>query len=160
MSSPTFALRAAVETALFSAALAAAAVACPPSLTVAPPARDSAGGTSGAFLLVHAIQGCHPGALTVSGTAEGLVGGERRTVALALEPGAAANVYLVSRQWPSEGVWVLRLTVSDGAGHATALVGIGPSGRITAIRQPSRRGTSPAAAESDVVAMLRSLVAG
>lgn len=159
MSGRTHALRAAVETALFSTALAAAAVACPPSLTVAPPARGAAGGARGAFVVIHAIQGCHPGALTVSGTAEGLVGGERRSVTLSLEPGPA-DVFLVSRQWPSEGVWVLRLTVSQSGDHATALVGIGPSGRITSIRQPTRRGTSRPVADADIEAMLRTLAAG
>ena len=160
MPSRRFALGAAVESLVLAAALGSTASACPPSLTVATPPRGSAAVAGGAFLLVHAVKGCHPGPLTLSGTAEGLVGGERRTVALTLEPGGAADDYVVRRQWPREGVWVLRLTVAEGGGHATVLVGIGSSGAVATVRQPPRTGAVRDPSERDIASLLRSLAAG
>jgi hypothetical protein len=153
--SSRFILGVTADTLILAAGLTATAVACPPSLTVSP-----AGGAAGVFLVVHAIQGCHPGPLTVTGTAEGLVGGERRSLTLTLEPGTAPDDYQVRRQWPREGVWVLRLTVSESGDHATALVGVAASGRIATVREPSRRGTNRPVSDADVAAMLRSLAAG
>ena len=132
--------------------------ACPPSLVVEPTSDTAAAG--GAFLMVRAVPGCHPGALTVSGIAEGLVGGERRSAPLELVAGPAPDVYLVRRQWPREGVWVLRLTVTEGDGHATALVGIGRTGAVVTVRQPARRGSIHEVSEADVATLLRSLAAG
>jgi hypothetical protein len=160
MPSHSLALRAAAQVALLSAAFAATAAACPPSISVELPRRDGSSDTSRALVIVHAFHGCHPGALTVSGTAEGLIGAARRTVQLDLEPTADADVYRVRRQWPSDGVWVLRLTVAEGGDHVTALVGVAASGRVAMIRQPSRRGASRPVSDADVDAILRSLAAG
>ena len=145
---------------LLAAALIAprSARACPPSLVVEQPSDTAA--ASGTFLIVRAVPGCHPGALAVSGTAEGLVGGERRSEPLALVAGSAPGVYLVRRQWPREGVWLLRLTVTEGDGHATALVGIGRTGAVVTVRQPARRGSIHEVSEADVATLLRSLAAG
>ncbi len=151
--------RATLLAGLALAASAAGARACPPSLTVAPPPRGSAAGADGVFLTVQAVHGCHPGPLTVSGTAEGLVGGARRSVTLTLEPGAAADEYVVRRQWPTDGIWVLRLVVAQGGGHATTLVGIDAAGRVT-VRQPPRRGSYREFDEADVARLLRTLASG
>jgi len=147
--------------ALLAVVLAAPALACPPSIAVERPAHAAASEDSGAFVLVRAFQGCHAGTIAVSGTAVGLVDGERRSIPLRLLPTATADVYAVRRQWPSEGVWVLRLTVTVGDGHATALVGIGASGEVATVRQPARDGRAIRdLTDADVTAMLRSLAAG
>ena len=135
-----------------------AALACPPSLTVE--AASSGVAASGAFLVLHALHGCHPGTLAVSGEAEGLIAGARRSIRLELSPAPAAGDFLVRRQWPADGVWVLRLTVTEGGGHATVLVGIGPSGTISSVRQPPRTGTARDPSDADIAAILRSLAAG
>ena len=67
---------------------------------------------------------------------------------------------MVRRQWPSQGVRVLRLTVSQGGDQATALVGVAASGRIATMRQAPRRGTSRPVSDADVETLLRSLAAG
>jgi hypothetical protein len=134
-------------------ALAATARACPPQITVERP-----GAADSAFVLVHASPGCTRGALTVTGTAEGLVNGQRRSVPLEIAATQSAGVYRVRRQWPSEGVWVLRLVVHVGTGSATALVGVNASGEIAQVRQqdPARR-IYPYLTDADVQAMLHAL---
>ncbi len=147
--------RAAAQSVLLALALASPALACPPSLTVEP----AKPGQSGALLIVHAAHGCHPGALSVRGSAEGLVGGVRRSVPLDLVP-AAAGDFLVRRQWPEGGAWVLRLVVTEGGGHATVLVSLQSSGAVAVVREPPARGEIRDPTEADVTAMLRSLGAG
>jgi len=140
--------------ALCAPALAAPALACPPLITVERPgvASDSV------FLLVHASPGCQRGNVTVTGTAEGLIDGARRSIALEVAATGTEGVYRVRRQWPRTGVWVLRLVVRVGEGSATALVGVGASGGIEAIReQDAARRIYPYVTDADVEAMLRSL---
>lgn len=141
------------------AATTTGALACPPSLTVERAAGPASAGDDGAFVTVRAVHGCHPGTLALAGTAEGLVGGARRSIPLDLTPADTSGVYRVQRQWPREGVWVLRLTVTEGDGRATALVGVGPSGDIAVIREPGRRGQGYEVSDADVTAMLRRLAA-
>ena len=142
-------------TALLAAAVSSPALACPPQITVERPTGAMA---DSAFVLVHASPGCQMGRLTVAGSAEGLVGGVRRSIPLDVAATETAGVYRVRRQWPSEGVWVLRLVVHVGEGSATALVGVDASGAIAVIRQqdPARR-IYPYLTDADVDAMLRSL---
>jgi len=140
--------------ALLAPALAAPALACPPQITVERPSAA----TDTAFVFVHASPGCQRGNVTVTGTAEGLVGGARHSIALDVAAAGTQGVYRVRRQWPRTGVWVLRLVVHVGEGSATALVGVGASGEIVAVREqdPARR-IYPYITDADVDAMLRSL---
>ena len=157
MSGRIVALRLALAT-MAGGLLAAPAAACPPQISIERPGGRASSGARDAFLLVHASRGCHLGILTVSGTAEGLVGGERRSVPLEVAATADQGVYRVRRQWPGEGVWVLRLVARVGDGSATALVGINAAGEIATVREqdPERRAV-PALTDADVEAMLRSL---
>lgn len=142
--------------ALLAPALAAPALACPPQISIERLGASSNAGD--AFLLIHASRGCHPGNLTVSGNAEGLVGGERRSVPLEIAATATDGVYRLRRQWPSQGVWVLRLVVRVGEGSATALVGVNASGQIaTVLQQDPGRRTIPTITDADVDAMLHAL---
>jgi len=142
--------------ALLAVLTAAPALACPPTLTVSVPARDSR--SDGAFIVLHASRGCHPGALTVTGTAEGRDGGARRSVALAVEPTGTDGVFIVRREWPRGGAWVLRLVAQVGDGSATALVGVNASGDVAAVLQQDRqRREVPVITDADVERMLRSL---
>jgi hypothetical protein len=140
--------------ALLTPALAAPAAACPPQITVERPSAAS----DNAFVLVHASPGCQRGNLTVTGTAEGLIDGARRSIVLEVAATGTDGVYRVRRQWPGEGVWVLRLVVHVGEGSATALVGVNAAGEIAAVRQqdPARR-IYPYITDADVDAMLNSL---
>ena len=140
--------------ALLATLTAAPALACPPQITVERPGAAS----ESAVVLVRASAGCQSGALTVTGTAEGLVGSQRRSMPIEVTATGTEGVYRLRRQWPGEGVWVLRLVVHVGEGSATALVGINASGEIAEVRQqdPARR-IYPHLTDADVERMLRSL---
>ena len=71
----------------------------------------------------------------LAGSAEGLVDGARRSVALRFDPTNKPGVYAVRRQWPSGGAWVLRITLLS---NTTALVTLGPSGDVAAVNVPTR----------------------
>jgi len=136
---------------------AAPVLLCPPQISIERPADTTAGDL--AFLLVTTRHGCHPGPLTLSGTAVGLVDGARRSLSLTLVATATPGVYAVRRQWSTGGVWVLRFVLDESGGHVTALVGINRSGDVTTVRVPGRSGVIRDYSDEDVEALLRSLVA-
>jgi hypothetical protein len=60
--------------------------------------------------------------LDVSATAEGLVNGQRRSMALKVAPAPTPAVYGIFREWPNEGLWVVNITARCGAQSAGAIV--------------------------------------
>ena len=60
--------------------------------------------------------------MQVTATAEGLVNGERRSVALMPRQMTTPGVYAVFHTWPNEGFWVIRLKGVCGDKTAGALV--------------------------------------
>jgi hypothetical protein len=116
-----------------------AAVAGPPWISIEYPANPLDRSTRGAYLLVHAFHHGTPVEYPVSGTAEGLVRGERKTVALRFTSTSRPAVYALQKQWGDEGVWTLLITVTQGQNDvAQAVVELGPQG-ITAVRVPTQR---------------------
>jgi hypothetical protein len=77
--------------------------------------------------------GCHtPADANVSGTAEGLVNGQRKSVPLELTP-ISKGVYKVKRQWPSEGRWVLVITGDYLGAASSALIELEPNGVVRTV---------------------------
>jgi hypothetical protein len=115
------------------------------SLAIGPPV---AAGDFRAKAAVFAVRskGCaEPSGLELSGTAEGLVHGERRSVALKhILAMPAPGVFTVSQEWRPEGAWVVSLTGRCGQATAAALVPIGPKGFL---RESSKFFPRPAAKE-------------
>jgi hypothetical protein len=101
----------------------------PPWLSVEMPGDPTNQSSHGAVLLLHAYSCGQPFAATVTGTAEGLVAGDRRTIPLTLEPTGETGVYAVKKQWPSEGTWVLAFTM-DERGKVSTVVTLGPNGGV------------------------------
>jgi hypothetical protein len=96
--------------------------------------------TRNAFLLVHAFHHGTPMAFPVSGTAEGIVNGERRSVRLEFTRNSRNGVYALARQWPVEGTWTLAIAVTQGKDdRAWALVELARSGEVASVRVPTRR---------------------
>jgi hypothetical protein len=80
---------------------------------------------------VFRTQGCaEPAKPQISGTAEGLVKGERRSVALKVVAMTKPGVYAVYQSWPVEGEWVVNLKGTCAEASAGAIVPIGPKGFI------------------------------
>ena len=66
----------------------------------------------------------------ITGTAEGIVDGARRSIPVRVVAGATLGTFAISRDWPAQGTWVVSLTGRCGSSTASAVVPIGPSGFI------------------------------
>lgn len=118
----------------------AAIVVGPPWISIEYPANPHDRTTRGAFLLVHAYHHGTPVGFPVSGMAEGIVKGERKSVALSFAKTSREGVYALSRQWGAEGVWTLLVTVQQGENDvAQAMVEIAPTGEVTSVKVPTTR---------------------
>jgi hypothetical protein len=105
---------------------------------------------------VFRTEGCMDAQPQISATAEGIVKGARRSVALKVLPGSKRGVYAVFQMWPSEGQWLVNLKGKCGNTAAGAIVPIGPKGFI---RESSRILPRPAT-DSEIEASLTALNAG
>jgi hypothetical protein len=126
--------------ALLSASLAAPAVAGPPWISIELPANPYDRVTRDAYLFVHAFH--HGTAINaiVTGTAEGIVDGQRRTVKLEFTSTGREGVRALRKMWPDEGVWTLVITASQGPEDgATAVVTLGADGEVASIKVPTER---------------------
>jgi hypothetical protein len=136
----TLALAAVIAASAAAAPAATPLLAGPPWISIEMPANPFDQASRGAFLLVHAFHHGTPMNFPVTGRAEGIVGGQRRTVPLQLERTSRQGVYALRNQWGSAGVWTLVLTVTQAPGDgATALVDIAGDGQVTAVRVPTAR---------------------
>ena len=130
---------AAVGTLLAAAPFHHARVAGPPWISIEYPANPLDPSTRDAYLLVHAFHHRTPTASLVSGTAEGLVGGERKSITLRFDTTSRPGVYALRKQWSNDGIWSLLISVDQhGDEVAQALVELGPDGAITSVRVPTR----------------------
>lgn len=72
---------------------------------------------------VFRVEGCaDPAKAQISGTAEGLVKGARRSVPLKVSAMEKPGIYAVYQTWPAEGAWVVNLKGECGTERAGALV--------------------------------------
>ena len=147
---------AAVAGALF----AAPALAGPPWISIELPVNPYDQSMRGAFLLVHAFHHQRPIGFIITGTAEGIVDGERRSLKLEFTETSREGVFALKRAWPEEGTWTLVIKANAGPEEAaTAVVDLGPDGAVAAIRVPTmQRGgwTVPAPVSlADIDASLR-----
>ena len=74
-----------------------------------------------------------PGIADVSGSAEGLVAGSRRSIALKLDAKSRPGVFAVRKQWPSDGTWLVRINLAN----TTALVSLDDRGNVSGVRIPA-----------------------
>jgi hypothetical protein len=123
--------------------IATPAMAGPPWITIEYPGNPFDPKARDAFLVVHAFHHNTPVGLPVSGTAEGIVNGQRRTITLNFVPLAREGAFAVRKQWPDEGRWLLVFHVTQGAGEhntATALVRLAADGSVASTMVPSKAG--------------------
>lgn len=106
----------------------------PPWLSIESPINPFDRANHGALLLVHAStrEGV-PAIADVTGTAEGMVNGARRSVKLQFDTTPQPGVFALRRQWPSNGAWVLSISL-----HATtAIVVLGREGTVVSSWVPT-----------------------
>jgi hypothetical protein len=109
----------------------------PPWISVESPPNPHDRATRDAFLVVRTY---HHGDLMsqgIRGTAEGLVGTERRSMPLRFDQTSQPGVYALRRQWPAEGRWALVMTTGTGDG-ASALVTVA-GGQVASVVVPTRQ---------------------
>ena len=139
-------------------ACAAAALALAEGFTFSigsPVAAQDFAQKSAAF--VFRTEGCaDPAKAQISGTAEGLVKGERRSVALKIAPMSKPGVYAVYQNWPSEGEWVVNLKGTCAGSNAGAIVPVGPKGFL---RESSKFYPRPAT-DAEIETSLKALAQG
>jgi hypothetical protein len=132
--------RALALAAIAAVGFAAPALAGPPWISIELPANPYDAASRGAFLLVHAFHHGTPVAFPVTGTAEGIVNGERRSVKLEFAKTSRDGVFALRQMWPTEGTWTLVITVSQGPGDgATAVIELGADGAVVSIKVPTTR---------------------
>ena len=108
----------------------------PPWVSIESPVNPYDPAARGALLLVHAAFRESQSQLSdVTGTAEGLVDGARRSVTLRFDNTDRPNVYALRPQWPAEGRWVLRINLRS----TTALVTIDQPGHVGSVQVPTQR---------------------
>src|SRR5438128_12516373 len=123
---------------LVSALLAAPALAGPPWISIELPANPYDQATRGAFLLVHAFHHGQPVGYLLTGTAEGIVNGERRSIKLEFSETTRDGVYALKRMWPTDGVWTLVIKANQGPDDAgTGVIELGPPGEVASVRVPT-----------------------
>jgi hypothetical protein len=83
----------------------------------------------GQSLVVRTYRCGLPASLALTGSAHGLVGGDRRTIPLKIHRDSEPGAFTVARQWPAEGSWVLTFAVAGGRSAAVELAP-GPGLRI------------------------------
>jgi len=122
---------------VLSVLLAAHALAGPPWISIELPANPYDQATRGAFLLVHAFHHGQPVGYLLTGTAEGIVNGERRSIKLEFSETTRDGVYALKRMWPTDGVWTLVIKANQGPDDAaTAVIELGAEGEVASIRVP------------------------
>ena len=112
----------------------------PPWISIEYPVNPYDQTTRSAFMLVHSFHHGTAVDFPVSGSAEGLVKGERRSIPLRFSRTSRQGVFAVSKQWPNEGVWTLVVSVTQGKDDkVSAVVELSPSGEVASMRVPTRR---------------------
>lgn len=127
------------------------------------PGTETSGGASqrvfkvkDAVLAVRTENCAEPAKAQITGTAEGLVNGVRQSVPLKLISGAAAGTYLVSREWPPQGAWIVNLSGVCGGAKAGALIPIGPNGYV----RESSKFFPRSITEAEIEASLKTVAGG
>ena len=106
---------------------------------------------------VFRTEGCaDPGKAQISATAEGIVKGERRSVALKVLSGTKPGIYAVNQTWPAEGKWAVNLKGTCANLSAGAIVPMGPNGFI---RESSKFFPRPAT-DGEIETSLKALTEG
>jgi len=135
-------VRASVALALLSIgtlAAGASSVVGPPWISIEVPPNPYDRASRDAFLIVNTFHHSDAVASGVTGTAEGIVGSNRRSVPLSFEPTSRRGSYALRKQWPSDGTWMLVINTGGRDKGVTALVDVGTGGEVAGVRVPTRR---------------------
>ena len=111
-----------------------------PWISIEAPANPYDQTTHGALMLVHTFHHGTKVNLPLVGKAEGLVDGERKSVALTLAKSSQIGTRSVRNEWGSKGTWTVLLTATEGQNSIQAVAEINADGSVGKISVPSRNG--------------------
>src|SRR5688500_10426798 len=111
----------------------------PPWISIETPPNPYDAASRGAFLIVHTFHHGDQVASGVTGAAEGVVAGARKSIPLAFDTTSRRGSYSLRKQWPNDGTWMLVINTGGKAEGVTALVDIGTTGEVARVRVPTRR---------------------
>ena len=110
-----------------------------PWISIEAPANPYEQATRGSLMLVHTFHHGTPLDIPIVGKAEGLVDGQRRSVALTLSKSERPGTHGVRNEWGNKGVWTVLLTATP-VDHGSAIQAVveidadGAVGRVTVPR--------------------------
>lgn len=111
----------------------------PPWISIETPVNPYDASTRGAFLLVHTFHHGTQLNTPVSGSAEGIVNGERKSIPLQFTNTSRDGTHALRKQWSDGGVWTLNIIATQDVDDvAQALVEIAPSGEVSRVLVPTR----------------------
>lgn len=133
--------RSILATVALSLLAATPAVAGPPWISIEIPANPYSSATRNAFCLVRVYHHGEAAYYPVSGSAEGLVDGARRSGTVSFKDTGMPGVYAVNYQPAREGTWLLILRVGQDQEHGTAtvVVRLSRDGQIASAQVPTHR---------------------
>jgi len=108
-----------------------------PWISIESPVNPYEPSTRGALLLVNTFHHGTPVDMPVVGKAEGLVNGERKSVALTLSKSSRTGTQAVRNQWGDKGTWTLLLSVMPAGNDSKGIQAVvdiesdGTVGRVT-----------------------------
>ena len=117
------------------------ALAGPPWISIEIPANPYNSATRGAYCLVRVYHHGDPAYYPVSGSAEGLINGARRSVLLSLRETGMPGVYAVNFQPEKDGTWLLVMRIGQDQEHgsATMVVRLNRDGEIASASVPTHQ---------------------
>jgi hypothetical protein len=83
------------------------------ALQIGEPSTNPEAQAKNAVLIVRGYACVAPEKTTVSATAEGIVNGKHQSIPLKLIPLSGESTYALTRQWPTEGKWVITLVEAN-----------------------------------------------
>ena len=113
-----------LTTLLAAAFVAASAFAGALTLQVDDPRNDREAMAKKAIVAAHITACQSPEKTTVTATAEGIVNGKRQTIPLSIVRLSTPGAFGVVHEWPSEGIWTVRMVATnpDYKDYATSVV--------------------------------------
>jgi hypothetical protein len=113
-----------------------------PWISIEAPANPYDQAMRGSLMLVHTFHHGTKVDMPLVGKAEGLVDGQRRSVALTLAKGSQAGTHGVRNQWGEKGTWTVLLTATQHEPQASiqAVVDINADGTVGRVAVPTSNG--------------------
>ena len=113
-----------------------------PWISIESPANPYDQAMRGSVMLVHTFHHGTKMDMPIVGKAEGLVDGQRKSVALTLAKGSEAGTHGVRNQWGTKGTWTVLLTATQHEPSASiqAVVDINADGSVGKVVVPNTAG--------------------